>query len=92
MTHWHIVSWSPDKGVYSHLRYDNAAQSIGDYIDLSYRLFHGFVDEEDRITYMNGMLKMTEETSGYHIYTKSKRMTLSWTDCMEDPCSYASDN
>lgn len=87
MKHWHLLTLNEDRKILAAARYDNAAKSINDYVDLVYNIFPSIVDEGDRVTYLNNMLSLTEGGSGYHIYVSSKELNLSWTDC-DDPCSF----
>lgn len=89
MTHWHIVTFNERREVLSALHYDNPARSVGDYVEMVYEIFGAMLNEEDRSIYMTNMLKLTEEHQGYHIYTESKKLVMSWTDCDDDPCSFA---
>lgn len=92
MTHWHIITLNENKHVISALHYDNGPKSVGDYLDLGYSIFKDTLDESDRHTYMENMLYVTEEFQDYHIYMESKKLILSWTDCQDDPCTFATYN
>lgn len=89
MTHWHITSSNGGNVAFGILRYDNCAKSISDYVDLVYNVFPGMVDEDNRNQYSVGMLKVAEEESSYCIYTASKKLTLYWTGCDDDPCTFS---
>jgi hypothetical protein len=87
--HWHIITSSGSRDVIGAYRYDNHAKSIVDYVDIVYTLFDAMLEEGDRATYLNNMMNLAENTEGYHIYTRSKKLTISWTDCNDDPCAFA---
>jgi len=87
--HWHILATTPDRGVISAIRYDNAPKSIETYVSLVFEVFKDAVSENDRSQYMNGMLKMSEEELSYHVYSSTSRLNLSWTDCIDEPCAFA---
>lgn len=89
MTHWHIFTFNERREVLSALHYYNAARSVGDYIDMVYNIYGAILDESDRTMYMESMLNLTEQHEGYHIYTASNKLTMSWTDCEDDPCTFA---
>ena len=89
MSHWHIIAINDRQQVINTARYDNAAKSVGDFLDLAYTMYPDFLEKDDRTEYAENMLRLTEEFQSYHIYLPSKKLNLSWTDCQDDPCTFA---
>ena len=74
------------------LRYDSAPESIEDYVSMVFQVFKDQVDEDDRVQYLQGMLRMSEEDINYHVYSSTSKLNISWKDCQDDPCNFASYN
>lgn len=92
MTHWHIHASCPSRGVFADSKYENASKSISDYVELVYGIYTKKLDESDKNIYLSNMLNLSETAQYYHIYTESPSLILSWKDCYDDPCTFATYN
>jgi hypothetical protein len=90
--HWHIVASDGAREAIAIYRYDEGIESIYDYVEIAYQLFERMLDYDDKHQYVEGMLKLCERFDGYHIYTSSPKLNLSWMDCTDDPCAFSTYN
>lgn len=90
--HWHIVTSNENRDRVGVLKYWDLALSINDYLDFLYNTFPSYIDNRNRIEYHESMRKLGENEINYHIYASTPKLTLSWLDCIDDPCSFPNYN
>jgi hypothetical protein len=91
VTHWHIIASTGAKEKIAAARYDNAAKSINDFIEVVFDVYDrtAQISNVSKNEYMEWLLSLSENESGYHVYANSRQLILSWKDCEYDPCSLA---
>ena len=89
MNHWHIATASEELGVISVIHYDDGVQSILDYIDMIFSIYPGETKDLPRAKYLEGMNRiMNDDTKGYLVSLKLPTLSLYWTNCEQNPCTF----